>query len=133
MSFREIPHTADLGIEVEAESLDELFKEAALALYSVMFSDEPSGDGEDCALSLEGTDELDLAIVWLNELIYIYDAKGEVFLPSVVSVDEGTWRLESRGKLIPPPKRKRDVKAATFGGARFTYLPRPYFRVFLDV
>jgi len=133
VSFREIPHTADIGIEVEAESLDELFKEAALALYSVMFSDKPSGDGEDCALSLEGTDELDLAIVWLNELIYIYDAKGKIFLPSVVSVDEGTWRLESRGKLIPPPKRKRDVKAATFGGAHFTRLPRPYFRVFLDV
>lgn len=133
MSFREIPHTADIGIEVEAESLDELFKEAVLALYSVMFSDKPSGDGEDCALSLEGTDGLDLAIVWLNELIYIYDAKGKIFLPSVVSVDEGTWRLESRGKLIPPPKRKRDVKAATFGGAHFTRLPRPCFRVFLDV
>jgi SHS2 domain-containing protein len=133
VSFREIPHTADIGIEVEAESLDELFKEAVLALYSVMFSDKPSGDGEDCALSLEGTDGLDLAIVWLNELIYIYDAKGKTFLPSVVSVDEGTWRLESQGKLIPPPKRKRDVKAATFGGAHFTCLPRPYFRVFLDV
>ena len=38
--FREIEHTADLGIEVEADTAGELFRCAGLALFSLMVSPE---------------------------------------------------------------------------------------------
>lgn len=76
MEVRVIDHTADVGIEVEAESLHELFEGAAYGMFSLML--DPSchvGNTVKRDISIEAEDPGELMFEWLNELIYLFDAE----------------------------------------------------------
>ena len=77
-SFREIEHTADLGIEAEAENLPALFAAAGEALSGLIA--DPSGVElkEEIAVSATGDGWEELLHAWLCELLAQFNLKGFV-------------------------------------------------------
>jgi SHS2 domain-containing protein len=70
--FRLIDHTADLGLEITAPSRDELYAEAGRALMAVLFEDNAPRQADQVqALTVSGSDPVDLLINFLGELLYL--------------------------------------------------------------
>jgi len=77
-AFREIDHTADLGIEVEAVDLPALFTAAGEALFALI-ADSPSiEEREAIALSAVGDGPEELLHAWLCELLAQFNISGFV-------------------------------------------------------
>src|SRR2546428_11320413 len=75
--FREIEHTADIGIEVEADTAHELFRRAGLALFSLMVSldgVETREEREEMVQAEEGWE--DLLHDWLSRLLHNFLQDG---------------------------------------------------------
>src|SRR5438128_10032116 len=68
-SYREIEHTADLGIEVTAPDLPTLFASAGEALYSLIANPATVQSEEGIAVSATGSGTEDLLHEWLSELL----------------------------------------------------------------
>jgi SHS2 domain-containing protein len=121
MSHQPLEHTADLGIEVRAATLDALFADAAAGLYDTILElaeIAPTRQGE---LRVEAA-ALDLLLVeWLEELLFRLDAQGELWLRCSVQVSEGAggrWTAGARcdGERLVPGRHalKVQVKAITY-------------------
>jgi SHS2 domain-containing protein len=82
--FREIEHTADLGIEVEAESPGELFRRAGLALFSLMVGLEgvKAHEVREEAVEAEGWE--DLLHDWLSRLLLRFLQDG--FIAATITI-----------------------------------------------
>lgn len=85
-----LDHTADVGFEVEAESLEGLFQGAMQGLLETMFAHPPKGGSRRKRLRLEAEDLEALLVRFLNELIYLVQTKG--FVPAKAKL-----RLEEKG------------------------------------
>ena len=121
-TFSIFDHTADVGLEVRAESLEDLLATAARATFDQMLEDWPDrvdAQQEVRAVSqpgLEG-DLGELLVVWLQELLYRFDTERLVPLryeflsagPREVRADVGFGRFED-GRH----RTRLEVKAVTY-------------------
>jgi protein archease len=84
--FREIEHTADRGIEVEAEAPNELFRRAGLAIFSLMVSLEgvEAREAREATVRAEGWE--DLLHDWLSCLLRSFLQDG--FIAATITVEE---------------------------------------------
>ena len=75
-SYREIEHTADLAVEVNAPDLPNLFASAGEALYSLIADPATIQNREDISVVVteEGTEEL--LHEWLSELLALFNIRG---------------------------------------------------------
>lgn len=94
-SYRLLEHTADLGIEVTASGLGELFTEALRALTDVLTSLDRVGFDEVCSVELSAPSLEGLLVDWLNEAIFLHETEGLVFARAAVDVrrDAQGWHL----------------------------------------
>jgi SHS2 domain-containing protein len=119
--WRTIEHTADLGLEVEAPTLEQLFVAGAHGLAGVLLGDEVGAAGgatgretEWRELVLEAPDREALFVDWLRELLYIQISEGLVFRTAEIGeLREG--RLVARAGFAPPGKPvERELKGVTY-------------------
>jgi SHS2 domain-containing protein len=80
-----VDHTAELELRLEAGSAEELFSEALQALAELMDAGD-AGEPASEELAASAPDRATLLVEWLNELVYLAEARG--FVP------ERTERLE---------------------------------------
>ena len=129
--FRWVEHTAELELEIEAQSEAGIFAEAVGALTELI----GEGDGEHVArdVEVEADEPAMLLVEWLGELIYLSEAEG--FVPRRVAsleVDDGRVRATVEGNTGKP---RHLVKAVTLH--RLSLRPdvdgRWHARVVLDV
>jgi SHS2 domain-containing protein len=109
--------TADKGIRAWGRDLPEVFRQAALGLWSLMVDPATVRPGRELQVAVEAGDRETLLVAWLNELLYLYEAKRmvvsdcavrnltETSLSAVVWAEESTL---SRHVVIG------HVKAATY-------------------
>jgi SHS2 domain-containing protein len=112
-------HTADVGIEVTASSMEELFVHSALALADIMFERSPSGTSEGRLIMVVGSNPEELLIAWLNELLYIYAVERLVFSDFTdTELTETTFMTRARGERADPERHglEMEIKAATYHG-----------------
>ena len=129
-----IEHTADVGIEGTAPSLEGVFEQIAHGLFEILGGWEP-GPGETIELQLEPADNAGLLVDWLNELLYIQDTRDIVFTKlDVGKIDDSGL---SATIAIKPRTAALDgtaVKAATFHRLSVEERDGTWFaRVYLDV
>ncbi len=120
-SFAMFDHTADVGVRIMAETLDDLFETAASAMFGyvvVNLSEVRPAIEEEIALSAETTE--DLLVSWLNELIYRSETGHRVFsqFQVHVSTDRRSLVAVARGEPIDHHRHVLDheVKAVTHHG-----------------
>ena len=110
---------ADCALEVEGDSLDDLFETAARALCELMVDPATVAPTVERTVSLvAGAVDL-LFYDWLSELIFLKDRDREVFIRTQVRVTTASpWRLAARleGGSIDPERTalRADPKAVTF-------------------
>ncbi|RLF07804.1 MAG: archease [Thermoprotei archaeon] len=119
--IRFLPHTADVLIEVEGETLEEVFENAGLAVFEVMTDTQRVGLKESRKIEVEGIDLLSLLYNWIDKLIYYFDAEMLLFAKfNVYRIwqENGRYRLvaEAWGETYNSEyhESRTAVKAATY-------------------
>jgi len=69
---------ADAGISADSFSLEGVFRDMALAMYSMVSGEGSPGDSELVNVTLQSHSLEGLLVAWLNELIYMLDTSGFV-------------------------------------------------------
>ena len=98
---RFIEHTADIGLDVEAPSLEDCFARTAAGLFS-SFAEEAWSHAEEhkIVVSLSATSLEELLVLWLEELLYRADADHLAFTAfKVDAVDDSTLRGQAVARV----------------------------------
>jgi len=114
---REIAHTADVGLEVEAPALGLLFERAGLALLGVMADLDGVEARDRVPVTLSAAGLPDLLHDWLQALVVRVQA--DAFLAcelDVRRVDDGTLEATLAGERIDPSRHRlhTEVKGVTY-------------------
>ena len=115
--FEILDHTADIGIAAYGADIKEVFRNAALGLFSLMAELDDIKEDVQREVKLSAEDEEVLLIEWLNELIYIFDVEHIIFKRFEIDELAGNQiRARCFGEEIKPGqhKVKREIKAATY-------------------
>lgn len=75
-SYREIDHTADVGVELLAPDLRSAFEGAAAAMFDVMSDLDRVGETWHGRVRVTGLDLENLMVRWLAELLFIAESEG---------------------------------------------------------
>ncbi len=126
MAFEFFDHTGDIGVDLAASTLEELFASAAEALAATLTELDAIVAREAQAVALEAA-ALDLLLVdWLSELLYRFDVHRWLARSCTlrVRVDSQCAKLEGwvRGEPVDPARHpiKVLIKAVTYHGLHVT-------------
>lgn len=146
MSWRHVAHTADVGIEVEARTREELFAEAAEALTALLVAapdDEGDADADADAVApvevpvrVPPGDDAAMLRDWLAEVLVAFEVDGVVGREFPVAIGPDGLTGAVRGTRFDPARHSRglEVKAVTYHGLRVEAVPGGWrAAVLLDV
>ena len=145
MAFRLVDHTADLAIEAEGRSAEEVLQQAALGLTAVLSGRSDAhrvGRPErELSLVVEAPDRVALMVAFLSELMWHYESEDLLWLGGGVRLGtgrDGTARLEAAGNALRHDVARHgrgvEVKAITYHDAAFEERHgRWHLRVLLDI
>ena len=119
-------HTADIGLRIRGGDLNELFSEAARALFSVIVANlDVVKPVEQKAFEIDGGDEDDedyenLLHDWLTELLYTFHVEHRVFSQFEVHIAADKLTATAGGERIDETRHELDaeIKAITYHGLK---------------
>lgn len=115
--FRLLAHTADIGLEVTAPTVGELFLVAARGFRAMLFGAAPAAETLRLEVHLEADNRADLLVAWLNEILCLCEMTRLV--PATFEIAELTERrLQATvsGEPFDPYRHtiERSAKAVTY-------------------
>jgi SHS2 domain-containing protein len=114
-------HTADLGLRIRASGLDELFVEAAQALFEAIVTDlQTVRPTKRVDIRLDGDDREYLLFDWLTELLYHFDAEHLLLGKFEAHVGADGLVGSAWGEPLDRERHQleHEVKAITYHGLR---------------
>ena len=117
--YREVEHTADVGLELSAPDLNAAFELAAASMFDLMCDLDSVGDAERRTVRIRARDaDLENMMVrWLNELLYVF-ASERLLLSGfdVVKLENGDIEAVGVGEEFDPEHHalKSELKAVTY-------------------
>ncbi len=115
--YETFDHTADMGIRVFGQTEEEVFANAAYALFDQLTDLRKVGDGATQEISVEGADREDLLIRWLGELLFLSQSRGFLFKEfSILHLESNFLRAIARGEIFDPSRHRleTEIKAVTY-------------------
>lgn len=109
--FVEVPHTADIAIDVFAASLPQLFVQAAQALYHILGIRKGTEVQRKVHLHLTEIDLESLLVSFLEELLFYADQKA-VACEFKILVEKNS--IDAEMKMTASLSQKREIKAVTY-------------------
>ncbi|MCA1688264.1 MAG: archease [Actinobacteria bacterium] len=136
-----LDHTADVGFELGATTLEGLFDEARRALLMVVFERPPQDGKQEGDICLSAPDLETLLVRWLNEMVYRIQDTGFVPVDAEIRIQkigEAGYALEAHltdaPLLLEEYGWQGEIKSATFHGLDVTNDDEGWHaRVILDV
>ncbi len=118
-------HTADIGVRIFGATLEELFRNGAVALYDTLgkFAVKRGSVERVIEVSSDGTEEL--MVEWLSELLFHFDAHRELYRRfDFDRLDPGRLRAHVHGAAIDLSHSKPncELKAVTHHQAKVEQL-----------
>lgn len=113
MPWRELPHTADLLLEIEASDWPGLLHEATMALGAFFSPPQPEADTVSRSLRIEAYDREELLVRWLSEVLVWNELEGLV----PVTLDDLHCTQTSAAadiRLAPATEPGSPIKAVTY-------------------
>ena len=116
MTHRFLPHTADIKVAFETDTLEALFVEATEVMRGLLAGTSPVEPREERLVELECSDAAELFLTYLKELLYQFAAHG--FLVAAVEIDridEAQLVARVRGEGLDAKRHEHqpEVKAVT--------------------
>ena len=115
--YETFDHTADIGVRVFGRTVEEVFANAAYALFDQLTDLRKVGDGAVQEISVEGADREDLLIRWLGELLFLCQGQGYLFKEfSILHLNSNSLKAVARGEILDPSRHrfKTEIKAVTY-------------------
>jgi len=135
--YNTFDHTADLGLAIRGKSEEDLFANAAFAVFDIITDLGRVEPRETRRVLVEGDSPEDLLINFLREILYLYN--GERWLLKdlrVTRIGERTLEAEARGEPFEGQKHEilKEIKAVTYHQAEVHKTPDGWAaRVIFDV
>jgi SHS2 domain-containing protein len=116
-NYRLLEHTADMGIEARAATLEALFVCAARGLQEILFGSSCLIEArQQLKIELQAADWEELLVAWLGEILFLVEQRS--FCPAVFHIEDlvghrltaslvGEYQREGLSPL-------REVKAVTY-------------------
>jgi SHS2 domain-containing protein len=117
VTYRFVEHTAELELQLEAGSPEELFLDA-LTAFAELVADEDGGEPAEYEVELSAADRAGLLVQWLEELIFFAETRGFVPETAELELGESTLRAKLRGRRGDPSHL---VKAVTYHGLELVH------------
>lgn len=117
--FETFDHTADLGLRIKAETLEELFVEAAQGITAQIVENVAEiSTTDELTIEKQGTEIDYLLFDWLDELIYQYDVHNRIFAKFEINLTDEGFTATLRGEPVDRDKHilSHEVKAVTYHG-----------------
>jgi len=115
--IEELGHTAEVGLRVRADTPEALFACAARAMFDLLGA-TPGPERRRQTIQVEALDPESLLVDWLSEILYLYEARGEVYDRFEIRHWSPT-RLEALVEGGSPPNGATTaIKAVTYHGLR---------------
>lgn len=112
MKYKILSHTADLRLEVNGATMEELFQNAALALADVLKKARPAGELLEEKIRVESANQSALLVDFLNEILAKSQINKAVYRVSRLALRDS--RLEAELIGVNVPEFDEDVKAVTY-------------------
>lgn len=115
--YETFDHTADIGIRAFGKTVEEVFVNAAWALFDLLTDIDSVHENLSREIVMEGTDQEDLFVRWLSELLFLCEGKGYLFRDFSFSYLTATsLKAEARGEMFDPSRHqfKTEIKAVTY-------------------
>jgi len=135
--YKTFDHTADLGIAIRGISEEDLFANAAFAVFDIITDLGRVEPRETRRVLVEGDSREDLFINFLREILYLYN--GERWLLKdirITKIDEKALEAEARGEPLDGQKQEncKEIKAVNYHQAQVRNTPDGWAaRVIFDV
>jgi SHS2 domain-containing protein len=136
-TYQAFDHTADLGLAITGASEEELFANAAKAVFDIITDLDRVETREIRRIAVEGDGREDLLINFLREILYLYN--GEHWLLKelhIIRISEKGLEAEARGEPLDGRKHEifKEIKAVTYHQAQVRQSPAGWTaRVIFDV
>ena len=117
--FQVLPHTADVGLRVTADTLSALFEDAGRGFFSLIVEQLSEIHlREQKHFQLDGQDVEYLLFDWLNELLFAFEHEGLLFSVFQVNIDSKGLQATARGERLDHTRHHltHEVKAITYHG-----------------
>ncbi len=119
-----IDHPADLGLRAFGETREELFINAARALFDQIVDREKVETPLCRSLTVEAPNEEELLVRFLSELLYLF--AGEEFLPGkfkIKKMDDRHLQADIGGEKFTPSHHqlKTEIKAVTYHNLKINH------------
>lgn len=117
--YETFEHTADLGLRVASPTLQGVFVDAARGMFSMIV---PELSTVECRVTVPVTlkaDQIDFLLFdWLNELLFLFDARRLLLSEFEVTIDETGLTALVHGEAYDPVRHvlEHEVKAITYHG-----------------
>lgn len=110
------PHTADIAMVVEADSLENIYFNSARALADILVGIDNVSESIKREMTIKAVDRDDLLIRFLNELIYVFSVDKVIFSDfNIIKLNDRELICMAKGDRIGALNRiKREIKAATY-------------------
>lgn len=138
--YKILSHTADIGLDLRAADLNNLFKEAAKGWQHLVLEDSRIQGKERRRVRLGADDPQDLLVQWLSELNYFLTVEQWVFYEATELTVEnsGEWTLTAviSGEHFDPQQHYIyfEIKGVTYHQLRIHNTSRGYqTRVVFDI
>lgn len=115
--YSSFEHTADIGLDVSAESREVLFAEAARGLLSILVEDPAMVRPEqEVTISVAGSDLEYLLFDWLDELLFRFETARLLLCEFEVRFHDEGITVSARGETFQSERHRlaHEVKAITY-------------------
>ncbi len=121
--WEEIEHDADIGLRVEAETEEALFRNAAHGMIGLLTDPTCVAPDRTRSITVEGADRESLLVGWLEDILWLFEV--ESFTPcsaGVVRLENGKASGQIRGERFDPRRHERRyaIKAVTWHNLEIT-------------
>ena len=119
--YEYLEHTADIKFIAYGKTPEEVFENAALAMFNVIIDTEKVSDKTEREISLKSPDLESLLVDWLSEILCLFEVEETVFRKfTVESIKEenGEYSISARasGEKYYPESHpfETEIKAVTY-------------------
>lgn len=119
--YEYLEHTADIKFIAYGKNPEEVFENAALAMFNVIIDTEKVSEKTEREISLKSPDLESLLVDWLSEILYLFEVEETVFRKfTVESIKEenGEYSISARasGEKYYPESHpfETEIKAVTY-------------------